>query len=149
MSAPTPHIGAKKGDFAQTAVMPDGFLRVPDIDETFLKGHKLGSSVRGVNGFTGEYFGERVPVAACGVGMPSMDVSSYKLFNFFEVQRTIRLGTAGDIYPGLWPGDMAAGMEPCTDFNDISLFRLPGTSVPRTAQTTSFAGILKPVFENC
>ena len=37
MSIPTPHIGAKKGDFAKTVLMPGDPLRAKFIADTFIR----------------------------------------------------------------------------------------------------------------
>lgn len=91
----TPHINAKEGDFAKTVLMPGDPLRAKFIAETFLKNAELVNNVRGVQGYTGEYNGKRVSVMASGMGMPSMAIYSYELFNFFGVDTIIRIGSAG------------------------------------------------------
>ena len=92
---PTPHIEAKAGDFAQTVLMPGDPLRAKFIAETFLTDAKLINNVRGVQGYTGMYKGKRVSVMASGMGMPSIGIYSYELFNFYDVKNIIRVGTAG------------------------------------------------------
>ena len=80
---PTPHIAAKEGDFAKTVLMPGDPLRAKFIAETFLTDAVLVNNVRGVNGYTGYYNGKRVSVMASGMGIPSMGIYSYELFNFY------------------------------------------------------------------
>ncbi len=92
---PTPHINAKKGDFASTVIMPGDPLRSKMIAETFLEDVKLVNNVRGIQGYTGYYNGKKVSVMASGMGNASMGIYSYELFNFFDVQRIIRVGTIG------------------------------------------------------
>ena len=55
----------------------------------------LVNNVRGIQGYTGEYHGKRVSVMASGMGMPSMGIYSYELFNFYGVENIIRVGSAG------------------------------------------------------
>ena len=82
MSVPTPHISAKKGDFAKTVLMPGDPLRAKFIVETFLTDPVLVNNVRGVQGYTGTWKGVPVSVMASGMGMPSIGIYSWELFNF-------------------------------------------------------------------
>ena len=81
-NTPTPHISAKPGDFAKTVLMPGDPLRAKFIAETYLENPVLVNNVRGIQGYTGTYKGKRVSVMASGMGMPSMGIYSYELFNF-------------------------------------------------------------------
>ena len=81
---PTPHIEAKKGDFADTVLMPGDPLRSKFIAETFFENPVLVNNVRGVNGYTGTYKGKKVSVMASGMGMPAIGIYSHELFNFYE-----------------------------------------------------------------
>lgn len=94
---PTPHISAKYGDFARTVLMPGDPLRSKFIAEHFLADAVLVNNVRGVQGYTGYYQGKRVSVMASGMGMPSMGIYCYELFNFYDVDCIIRVGSAGGI----------------------------------------------------
>ena len=89
---PTPHIAAKAGDFAETVLMPGDPLRAKFIAETFLENPVLVNNVRGVQGYTGDYRGKRVSVMASGMGIPSIGIYSYELFNFYDVKNIIRVG---------------------------------------------------------
>ena len=89
---PTPHINAKPGDFGRTVLMPGDPLRAKFIAENFLTNPVLVNNVRGVQGYTGEYKGVKVSVMASGMGMPSIGIYSYELFNFFDVDNIIRVG---------------------------------------------------------
>ena len=80
---PTPHIEAKAGDFAPTVLMPGDPLRSKFIAEHFLENPVLVNNIRGVQGYTGNYHGKRVSVMASGMGMPSIGIYSYELFNFY------------------------------------------------------------------
>ena len=82
---PTPHITAKLGDFAKTVLMPGDPLRSKLIAETFLTDAQLVNNARGVQGYTGYYQGKRVSVMASGMGVPSIGIYSYELFNFYNV----------------------------------------------------------------
>lgn len=127
---PTPHIEAKAGDFAETVLMPGDPLRAKFIAETFLEDAKLINNVRGVQGHTGFYKGKRVSVMASGMGMPSIGIYSYELFNFYDVKNIIRVGTAGVIRPDLKVRDIVIGQGACTNSQYGSQFGLPGTFAP-------------------
>ena len=90
---PTPHISAKAGDFAETVLMPGDPKRAKFIAETYLNDAVLVNDVRGVQGYTGYYKGKRVSVMASGMGMPSIGIYSYELFNYYDVKNIIRVGS--------------------------------------------------------
>ena len=127
---PTPHIAAKEGDFAKTVLMPGDPLRAKSIAETFLTDAVLVNNVRGVNGYTGYYNGKRVSVMASGMGIPSMGIYSYELFNFYDIDNIIRIGTAGSIHPDLKIRNVVLAMGACTDSNYGAQYELPGTFAP-------------------
>lgn len=127
---PTPHIEAKAGDFAKTVLMPGDPLRAKFIAETFLADAKLINNVRGVQGYTGTYKGKRVSVMASGMGMPSIGIYSYELFNFYDVENIIRVGTAGVIRPDLKVRDIVIGQGACTNSSYSRQFDLPGDFAP-------------------
>ena len=127
---PTPHIAAKEGDFAKTVLMPGDPLRAKFIAETFLTDAVLVNNVRGVNGYTGYYNGKRVSVMASGMGIPSMGIYSYELFNFYDIDNIIRIGTAGSIHPDLKIRNVVLAMGACTDSNYGEQYELPGTFAP-------------------
>ena len=119
---PTPHIAAKAGDFAETVLMPGDPLRAKFIAETFLTNPVLVNNVRGVQGYTGDYRGKRVSVMASGMGIPSIGIYSYELFNFYDVKNIIRVGTAGVIRPDLKVRDIVIGQGACTNSNFAEQF---------------------------
>ena len=127
---PTPHIAAKEGDFAKTVLMPGDPLRAKFIAETFLTDAVLVNNVRGVNGYTGYYNGKRISVMASGMGIPSMGIYSYELFNFYDIDNIIRIGTAGSIHPDLKIRNVVLAMGACTDSNYGAQYELPGTFAP-------------------
>ncbi len=127
---PTPHITAKKGDFAKTVLMPGDPLRAKFIAETFLENPVLVNNVRGVQGYTGTYKGKKVSVMASGMGMPSIGIYSHELFNFYDVENIIRIGSAGAIHDDLQVRDVVFGMGACTNSSFANQFGLPGTFAP-------------------
>lgn len=129
-STPTPHISAKLGDFAKTVLMPGDPLRAKFIAETFFENPVLVNPVRGVNGYTGYYNGKRVSVMASGMGMPAIGIYSYELFNFYDVDNIIRIGTAGSLTADLNLRDVVIGMGACTNSNYAAQYQLPGNFAP-------------------
>ena len=127
---PTPHNSAAPSDFAKTVLMPGDPLRAKFIAENFLKNARLVNNVRGIQGYTGEYDGRLVSVMASGMGMPSMGIYSYELFNFYGVENIMRIGSAGAISPKLKLRDIVVGMGACTNSNFAHQFSLPGTFAP-------------------
>ena len=127
---PTPHINATPADFAPTVLMPGDPLRAKFIAENFLEGAKLVNNVRGIQGYTGTYEGTRVSVMASGMGMPSMGIYSYELFNFFDVQNILRIGSAGAYRADIRVRDIVLGMGACTNSNYAEQYGLPGTFAP-------------------
>ena len=91
----TAHINATPEDFASTVLMPGDPLRAKLIAEHYLENAALVNNVRGVQGYTGTYKGKRVSVMASGMGMPSMGIYSYELFNFFGVNKATDNGCKG------------------------------------------------------
>lgn len=127
---PTPHNSAKKGDFAKTVLMPGDPKRADFIAENFLENAILVNDVRGIRGYTGYYKGKRVSVMASGMGMPSIGIYSYELFNFYDVDNIIRVGTAGAVADGVGLWDIVIGMGGCTDSSYANVFGLRGTFAP-------------------
>lgn len=130
MSIPTPHISSQIGDFANTVLMPGDPLRAKFIAENFLSNCVLINDVRGIGGYTGSFDGVKISVMASGMGMPSMGIYSYELFNFYDVKNIIRIGSAGAISSDLKVRDIVMGMSACTNSNYASQYSLPGTFAP-------------------
>lgn len=130
MNIPTPHNNAKMGDIAETVLMPGDPLRAKVVAETYLEDVVQYNNVRGMLGFTGTYKGKRISVQGSGMGMPSIGIYSYELYNFYGVKNIIRIGSAGSIDDSMNIGDIAIGMGACTNSNFASQYNLPGTFAP-------------------
>ena len=129
-NTPTPHIGAKKGEIAPFVIMAGDPLRVQFMAERYLENPVQFNKVRGMLGYTGTYKGKPVSVMGHGMGIPSISIYTYELFNFYGVKSIIRVGSAGSIHPDLHIGDLAIAMGACTDSNYAAQFELPGTYAP-------------------
>lgn len=115
LKCPTPHINALPEQFAKTVLMPGDPLRAKFIVETYLENPKLVNAVRGINGYTGTWKGVPVSVMASGMGIPSIGIYSYELFNFFDVDNIIRIGSAGSIQPNVHTKELVIGMGASTN----------------------------------
>ena len=127
---PTPHIGALEGEIADRVIMAGDPLRAKFMAETFLENPVQYNAVRGMLGYTGTYKGKRVSVQGHGMGIPSIGIYTYELFNFYGVKRIIRTGSAGAYHPDLKIGDVVIGLGACTDSNYAAHYNLPGTYAP-------------------
>ena len=127
---PTPHISATPQDFAKTVLMPGDPLRSKFVAENFLEDAHLINNVRGIQGYTGTYKGTKVSVMASGMGIPSIGIYSYELYNFFDVENIIRIGSAGSIHMDVHVRDLVFAMGASTNSNYGRQFTLPGTFAP-------------------
>lgn len=130
MNTPTPHNQAVFGQIAKTVLMPGDPLRAKVLAETYLENPVQYNTVRGMFGYTGTYKGKVISVQGSGMGCPSMGIYSYELYNFYGVERIIRIGSAGAIDPTLHIGDLVIGMGACTNSNYASQYQLPGVFAP-------------------
>ena len=144
MAIHTPHIAAKKGDFAPTVLMPGDPLRAKFIAENFLDKKRLVNNLRGVQGYTGYYKNKRVSVMASGMGQPSIGIYSYELFNFYDVENIIRVGSCGCFDKDLHVRDLILAMGACTNGNYAAQYNLPGTFCP-----IADFGLLKKAASEC
>lgn len=127
---PTPHIDATPEDFGKTVLMPGDPKRSKFIAEHFLTDAKLVNDVRGVQGYTGYYKGIKVSVMASGMGIPSIGIYSYELYNFFGVQNIMRIGSAGAMQRDIRVRDIVIGQGACTNSNYAAQYNLTGSFAP-------------------
>lgn len=97
----TPHNSANLNDIAKTVIMPGDPLRAKYIAENFLENYTLVNDVRNMFAYTGFYKGTKITVMASGMGMPSMGIYCYELYNFYNVENIIRIGSCGGYSPDL------------------------------------------------
>jgi purine-nucleoside phosphorylase len=128
--ANTAHIKANPADFAKTVLMPGDPLRSKFVAETFLENPKLVNNVRGVQGYTGTYKGVPITVMASGMGMPSIGIYSYELYNFFGVENIIRIGSAGALADHVNLRVVIIGMGACTNSCYQDQYNLNGKFAP-------------------
>ncbi len=127
---PTPHIASTPDQIAKTVLMPGDPLRAQFVAKNFLENATLFNNVRGVQGYTGEWCGVPVSVMASGMGMPSIGIYSYELYNFFGVENILRIGSAGALRPEVALRDLVIGQGACTNSSYGEQFGLRGSFAP-------------------
>lgn len=129
-TTPTPHNAAVEGQIAKTVLMPGDPLRAKLLADTYLENVEQFNTVRNMFGYTGAYKGQPVSVMGSGMGMPSIGIYSYELFNFYGVDNILRIGSAGGLAPEVKLRDIVIGMSSSTDSNYPSQYGMPGTIAP-------------------
>ena len=109
------HIAAKDGQIADSVLLPGDPLRAKYIAENFLKDAECYTSVRNMFGFTGTYKGKRVSVQGTGMGQPSLSIYVNELFQFYNVQKAVRIGTCGAMQEDINVRDLIIAQSACTD----------------------------------
>ena len=109
------HINAPNGAIADAVLLPGDPLRAKFIAENFLDNAECYNQVRGMYGFTGTYKGKRVSVQGTGMGQPSLSIYVQELFEFYGVQKAIRIGTCGSIREDVKLRDVIIANGACTD----------------------------------
>lgn len=130
MNIPTPHNEAGAGDIAKTVLMPGDPLRAKFIAENYLEDVVCFNKVRNMLGFTGTYKDKKVSVMGGGMGMPSIGIYSYELYNHYNVESIIRIGSAGGIADNIKLRDVVIGMGASTNSSYSAQYKLPGTYAP-------------------
>lgn len=123
----TPHNNANLGDIAKTVLMPGDPLRAKYMAENFMNDVKEINNVRNMLGYTGIYKGKEITVMGGGMGVPSIGIYSYELFNIYGVENIIRTGSAGSISEKLPLKKILLAMGASTNSNYANQFALPGT----------------------
>ena len=130
ISYPTAHINSIPEQIAKTVLMPGDPKRAELVAKKFLQDAVLFNNVRGVSGYTGSWKGVPVSVMASGMGMPSIGIYSYELYNAFDVENIIRIGSAGAMQENVKVRDIVIGMGACTDSAYGDQFKLDGSFAP-------------------
>lgn len=113
----TPHIEAKKGDYAEAVLLPGDPLRAKWVAETFLENPRLVNRVRNCLGYTGTYQGKPVSVQATGMGQPSLGIYVHELITIYDVKTLIRSGTCGGLSPKVKVRDLVIAQTASTDLS--------------------------------
>ena len=119
---PTPHIETdSQNKIAKTVIMPGDPLRAKYIAENYLEDMVRINTVRGMLGYTGTYKGHKVTVMGSGMGVPSMGIYSYELFEFYDVDRIIRVGSSGSYTTDLKVYDVVLVNETYAETNFVEI----------------------------
>ncbi|MBR3212339.1 MAG: purine-nucleoside phosphorylase, partial [Firmicutes bacterium] len=101
----------------------------------------LVNNVRGIQGYTGTWKGVPVTVMASGMGIPSIGIYSWELFNFYGVENIIRVGSAGGLQDDIELMDIVIGQGACTNSNYVNQFGLNGSFAPIADYTLLSAAV--------
>ncbi|SDS07273.1 purine-nucleoside phosphorylase [Polaribacter sp. KT25b] len=131
------HIGAKKGEIAETVLLPGDPMRAKWIADTFLKDIFQYNDVRGMYGFTGTYKGKRISVQGTGMGIPSTLIYAHELINDYGVKNLIRVGSAGSYQKEVKIRDIVLAMAASTN-SGLNTIRFNGADYAPTASFKLF-----------
>ncbi|AUC76084.1 purine-nucleoside phosphorylase [Olleya sp. Bg11-27] len=131
------HIGAKKGDVAETILLPGDPLRAKWIAETFFENPICFNKVRGMLGYTGTYHGKRVSVMGTGMGVPSISIYAHELITQFGVKNLIRVGSAGSYQEHIKIRDVVLAMAASSN-SGVNELRFGGADYAPTASFDLF-----------
>ncbi len=131
------HIGAQKGDIADTVLLPGDPLRAKWIAETYLDDVFCYNKVRNMFGYTGTYKGRRISVQGTGMGVPSISIYAHELINDFNVKNLIRVGSAGSYQKNVKLRDIVIAMA-ASSTSGINQYRFQGADFAPTASFRLF-----------
>jgi len=130
-TSPSACIQIKEGTHvAKCVLMPGDPLRAKFIAETYLENPVLFNDVRNMFGYTGTYEGKEVSVMGSGMGVPSMVLYAHELYNFFDVESIIRIGSGGGLQDDVHVRDVVIAMTASTNSAHIGSYPLVGTPAP-------------------
>ncbi|ATG55176.1 purine-nucleoside phosphorylase [Brachybacterium ginsengisoli] len=109
------HLGASPDQIAPYVLMPGDPYRARWIAETFLEDPLQYNDVRGMLGYTGTYAGVRISAQGSGMGQPSMAIYAQELFQDYDVQAIVRVGTCGGLSDAVSVRDVILGLSASTD----------------------------------
>lgn len=136
------HIGAKKGDIAETILLPGDPLRAKWIAETFFENPVCFNEVRGMYGYTGTYQGKRVSTMGSGMGIPSISIYANELIKDFGVKNLIRVGSAGSYQKHVKIRDVVLAMA-ASSTSGVNELRFGGADYAPTADFSLFLKAVK------
>ncbi|WP_400079373.1 purine-nucleoside phosphorylase [Winogradskyella sp. R77965] len=126
------HIGAEKGEIAETILLPGDPLRAKWIAETFFENPKCFNEVRGMYGYTGTYKGKRVSAMGTGMGVPSISIYANELISDYGVKNLIRVGSAGSYQRHVKIRDVVLAMA-ASSTSGVNELRFGGADYAPTA----------------
>ena len=130
MNVPSACNAAAPGDIAKVVLMPGDPLRAKYVAEHYLQNPVCFNTIRNMLGYTGSYKGKTISVMGSGMGIPSMCLYAYELYQYFDVDAIIRIGSAGGLADDLRLRDVVIAMGASTNSNYAAQYRFPGTLAP-------------------
>ena len=109
------HIEAKKGEIAETILLPGDPLRAKFVAENYLEDAVCYNKVRNIFGYTGIYKGSRISVQGTGMGIPSISIYATELIRDYGVKNLIRIGSCGAIKQEINLMDLILAVGASTD----------------------------------
>ena len=124
--SPSASIAAEEGLIAKAVLMPGDPLRAKYVAEHYLENPVCFNTVRNMLGYTGTYKGKKISVMGHGMGVPSVGIYSYELYQFFGVDTIIRIGSAGGIGDNVKVRDVVIALGASTNSHFADQYRFPG-----------------------
>ncbi len=131
------HIEAKKGDIAETILLPGDPLRAKWIAETFFENPTCFNKIRGMYGYTGTYNRNRISVMGTGMGVPSISIYAHELITEYDVKNLIRVGSAGSYQKHIKIRDIVLAMAASSN-SGVNELRFGGADYAPTANFELF-----------
>lgn len=130
MATPSACNEAKPGEIAKAVLMPGDPLRAKYVAEHYLEDPKCFNTVRGMLGYTGLYKEKRISVMGHGMGVPSIGLYTYELYNFYDVDSIIRIGSAGGVGEDVHVRDVVIALGASTNSHFADQYGFPGLLAP-------------------
>ncbi len=124
--SPSACIAADEAQVAKAILMPGDPLRAQYVAEHYLENPVCFNTVRNMLGYTGTYKGKKISVMGHGMGVPSVGLYSYELYQFFGAETIIRIGSAGGIGDGVHVRDVVIALGASTNSHFADQYRFPG-----------------------
>jgi purine-nucleoside phosphorylase len=131
------HIEAKKGEIAETVLLPGDPLRAKWIAETYLEDVICYNKVRNMFGYTGTYRGKKISVQGTGMGVPSISIYAHELITEYDVKNLIRVGSAGSYQKDIKLRDIVIAMA-ASSTSGVNRARFNGADFAPTADFKLF-----------
>ncbi|WP_295581197.1 purine-nucleoside phosphorylase [uncultured Oscillibacter sp.] len=124
--SPSACIAADEALVAKAVLMPGDPLRAQYVAEHYLEQPVCFNTVRNMLGYTGTYKGRRLSVMGHGMGVPSIGLYTYELYQFYGVESILRIGSAGGVGDGVKVRDVVIAMGASTNSRFADQYRFPG-----------------------
>lgn len=126
MATPSASNAANPGDVAKVVLMPGDPLRAKYVADHYLENATCFNTIRNMYGYTGTYKGKKISVMGHGMGVPSIGLYAYELYNFLGVESIIRIGSAGGVGEDVKVRDVVIAMGASTNSHYVDQYRFPG-----------------------